>query len=75
MNIDPNEKVRQQFDLMPYPNLPASQMGGRWRSRFDFAFFCDGLVCQNATGLRSPRFDDPRYWMWLGCNYLGISDR
>jgi 2-polyprenyl-3-methyl-5-hydroxy-6-metoxy-1,4-benzoquinol methylase len=28
MNTNPNEKVRQQFDLMPYPNLPASQMGG-----------------------------------------------
>jgi len=28
MKTDPNEKVRQQFDLMPYPNLPASQMGG-----------------------------------------------
>ena len=28
MNIDPNEKVRQQFDLMPYPNLPAMQTGG-----------------------------------------------
>jgi 2-polyprenyl-3-methyl-5-hydroxy-6-metoxy-1,4-benzoquinol methylase len=28
MNIDPNEKVREQFDLMPYPNLPATQTGG-----------------------------------------------
>ncbi|WP_271255133.1 class I SAM-dependent methyltransferase [Pseudanabaena sp. Chao 1811] len=28
MNTNPNEKIRQQFDLMPYPNLPASQMGG-----------------------------------------------
>ena len=28
MNIDPNEKIRQQFDLMPYPNLPANQTGG-----------------------------------------------
>ena len=28
MNIDPNEKVCQQFDLMPYPNLPANQTGG-----------------------------------------------
>ena len=28
MNIDPNEKIRQQFDLIPYPNVPATQMGG-----------------------------------------------
>lgn len=28
MNINPNEKIRQQFDLMPYPNLPANQTGG-----------------------------------------------
>jgi len=28
MKIDQNEKIRQQFDLMPYPNLPANQTGG-----------------------------------------------
>ncbi len=28
MPTDPNEKIRQQFDLMPYPYLPASQTGG-----------------------------------------------
>lgn len=28
MKTDPNEKIRQQFDLMPYPNLPANQTGG-----------------------------------------------
>ena len=28
MNIDSNEKVCQQFDLMFYPNLLATQMGG-----------------------------------------------
>jgi 2-polyprenyl-3-methyl-5-hydroxy-6-metoxy-1,4-benzoquinol methylase len=27
MKTDPNEKIRQQFDLMPYPNLPATETG------------------------------------------------
>ncbi len=28
MNLNLNEKNRRQFDLAPYPNLPATQMGG-----------------------------------------------
>lgn len=28
MTVDPIEKVRDQYDLTPYPNLPATDMGG-----------------------------------------------